>query len=260
MPAPVAPGDEVVVSIDWESRLPRVRRRTGTKGNFIFLSHWFPKLAVYERERGWRAHPFHMNTEFYADYGTYDVTLDLAEEYAGKIAGSGQRVGDPEIASGRVVTRFVAPAPADQEAVDPVAARGSKQSTKVHGFAWTADPDYVVHEEMFRWNEWASRYEDEVDEVKSALGLSTDELRGRDVLVRVMIHPEHAKTRPSATGARQRRRCSSTASGTARIPMQRSPRSILRGAAAQPRAWSTRRCSRAARACSPSPRCTRRSR
>lgn len=196
LPSPVASGDDVTVEIEWESRLPRVRRRTGTKGNFIFLSHWFPKLAVYERERGWRAHPFHMNTEFYADFGTYDVTLDLAEEYSGKVAGSGQRVGEPEVANGRVVTRFVAPGPEDQEAVDPVALRGSGEggsgrTTKVHGFAWTADPDYVVYEKMFRWNEWATRYEREVAEVQGALGLSTDELRGRDVLIRVMIHPEH---------------------------------------------------------------------
>ena len=87
LPEPVPAGGEVTVEIEWESRLPRVRRRTGTKGDFIFLSHWFPKLAVYEGGRGWRAHPFYMNTEFYADYGTYDVTLDLPEEYTGKIAG-----------------------------------------------------------------------------------------------------------------------------------------------------------------------------
>ena len=111
LPAPVESGGEVEVQIEWSSRLPRVRRRSGTKGNFIFLSHWFPKLAVYEGGRGWRAHPFHMNTEFYADYGTFDVTIDLPEEYAGRVAGSGQRIGEPLVADGRAVTRFVAPPP-----------------------------------------------------------------------------------------------------------------------------------------------------
>ena len=192
LPTPVASGSDVTVELEWESRLPRVRRRTGTKDDFMLLSHWFPKLAVYERERGWRAHPFHMNTEFYADYGTYDVSIDLPEQYRGKVAGSGAEVGEPVVSDGRVVTRFLAPAEADRGIVDPVAARGSQRPTLLHGFAFTADPDYIVHEEMFRWDEWAAEYADEVAEVSRALSLSSAELKGRDVLVRVMIHPEHA--------------------------------------------------------------------
>ncbi|QDV05047.1 hypothetical protein Poly30_05420 [Planctomycetes bacterium Poly30] len=191
LPAPVPSGEDVTVEIEWESRLPRVRRRTGTKGDFMLLSHWFPKLAVYERDRGWRAHPFHMNTEFYADYGTYDVSIDLPQEYEGKIAATGAQVGDPVVEAGRVTTRFVAPAEGDRGAVDPVAARGSRRDTLVHGFAFTADPDYVVYEKPFRWDEWAQKYAEEVSEVSRALGRTAEELKGRDVLVRVMIHPEH---------------------------------------------------------------------
>ncbi|MEM9383188.1 MAG: M1 family metallopeptidase [Planctomycetota bacterium] len=189
LPEPVPSGGEVVVDIEWTSRLPRVRRRTGTKGDFIFLSHWFPKLAVYERERGWRAHPFHMNTEFYADYGTYDVTLDLPEAYAEKVAASGVRV-EQGGGDGRYVSRWVAPAPADQTFDDPVAARGSRRPPRVHGFAWTANPRFVVYERPFRWDEWATRYELDVSETMRALGLGATDLRGREVLVRVMIHPE----------------------------------------------------------------------
>lgn len=192
LPEPVASGDSVTVDIEWASRLPRVRRRTGTKGDFIFLSHWFPKLAVYERGRGWRAHPFHMNTEFYADYGTYDVTLDLPAEYAGKVAASGKCVGEPETADGRVRTRFLAPSEADREYEDPAAAEGSSLPPRVHGFAWTADPDYVVYEKRFVWSEWAARYDGAVSEAARAFGKSPSELAGRDVVVRVMVHPERA--------------------------------------------------------------------
>ena len=190
LPAPVESGGEVEVQIEWSSRLPRVRRRTGTKGNFIFLSHWFPKLAVYEGGRGWRAHPFHMNTEFYADYGTFDVILDLPAEYAGRVAGSGQRIGEPLVADGRAVTRFVAPAPVDQGYDDPVAAAveaaGAGPRLRVD-----RRPRVRRDEETFRWDEWAARYESEVAETASALGVDAAELAGRDVLVRVMVHPEH---------------------------------------------------------------------
>ncbi|MGD2016707.1 MAG: M1 family metallopeptidase [Planctomycetota bacterium] len=191
LPEPVPNGGEVTVEIEWESRLPRVRRRTGTKGDFIFLSHWFPKLAVYEGGRGWRAHPFHMNTEFYADYGTYDVTLDLPVEYTGKIAASGQQVSAEALPDGRYAERYLAPAPADRTYEDPIAARGSGRAPKVHGFAWTADPDYVVFTRPFVWSEWAERHAADVAETASALGVDAAELAGRDVLVRVMVHPEH---------------------------------------------------------------------
>ena len=192
LPEAVPDGGEVVVEIEWESRLPRVRRRWGTKGDFIFLAHWFPKLGVYEGGRGWRTHSFNLNTEFYSNFGTYDVTLNLPEEYAGKVAGSGVQFGDPKIDGGRVTTRFLAPSPNDRERVDPVAARGSMRAPRVHGFAWTADPDYVVHTEEFRWDEWAVRHEFEVSEAMRSLGRSRDELRARSVTVQVMIQPEHA--------------------------------------------------------------------
>lgn len=194
LPAPVPDGGQAEVVIEWESRLPRVRRRTGTKDDFIFLSHWFPKLAVFEGERGWRAHSFHMNTEFYADYGTYDVTLDLGAEYAGKVAGSGVRAGEPRVDGDRVVTRFLAPSPEDREAMDEALAGtpGAARPVRVHGFAWTADPDYEVFERTFKWDEWAARYGDAVDEAARAFGKPAEELAGRDVLIRVMVHPEHA--------------------------------------------------------------------
>ena len=191
LPEPVPSGGEVTVEIEWESRLPRVRRRTGTKGDFIFLSHWFPKLAVYEGGRGWRAHPFHMNTEFYADYGTYDVTLDLPVEYTNKVAASGKRVSAEALPGDRYAERYVAPAPEDQTFVDPIAAVGSGRAPRVHGFAWTADPDYVVFTRPFVWSEWAERHAWDVDQVAAALAVDPAELAGRDVLVRVMVHPEH---------------------------------------------------------------------
>lgn len=192
LPEPVPDGGEVTVEVAWESRLPRVRRRWGTKGDFIFLAHWFPKLGVYEGGRGWRTHSFHLNTEFYSNFGTYDVTLDLPAPYAGKVAGSGVQVGEPAVADGRVRTRFLAPSPEDRERTDPVAARGSRRAPRVHDFAWTADPDYVVVEETFRWDDWAKRHEFEVSEAMRALGRTRDELRTRPVDVKLMIQPERA--------------------------------------------------------------------
>jgi hypothetical protein len=187
---PVEPGGTVTVELSWTSRLPRVRRRTGLKDDFLLMSHWFPKLGVYEGGRGWNCHQFHMNTEFYSNYGTYDVTLTLPAEYEGKIGTSGAPVGTPTVEGGKVTQRFAAPSLADRSYRDPTATVAGP-SPLLHGFAWTADPDYIVHESSFRFAEWKERFPIEVAQAEAAFGMTPDSLSLRDVKLRVFIQPEH---------------------------------------------------------------------
>jgi len=187
LPWTVGSGDAVEVHVVWESQLPRIRRRTGIKGDFIFLSHWFPKLAVYEGGRGWNAHQFHRDTEFYSNFGHYDVTLDLPAKYEGKVGASGTMVGGGQVQDDRYVVRFAAPSLADRKRVDP-----NGRPLAVHGFAWTADPDYVVREADFKFKEWVARYGEETLTAEAALGRTRDELAGRDLVnMRLLIQPEH---------------------------------------------------------------------
>jgi len=76
LPAPVAPGETVQVELDFRAQLPRVFARTGYAGDFFMVGQWFPKLGVWQ-DGDWNAYPFHANSEFYADFGTYDVTITL---------------------------------------------------------------------------------------------------------------------------------------------------------------------------------------
>jgi len=138
LPQPLLPGEWIVLEIDFTSQLPAPPfARTGThpNGDYILAGQWYPKIAVFEdagdrgrAEAGWNAHQFHPESEFYADFGDYDVTLDLPDRYRGKIGATGHRVEQSE-ADGRVRERYVQ--------------RG------VHDFAWTADPNYVVLTDLF---------------------------------------------------------------------------------------------------------------
>lgn len=183
-PAPVQPGETITVDLSWVARFPRVRRRTGAKGDFLFAAHWFPKLGVFEGARGWNCHEFHANTEFYSNYGWYDVTLDLPERYAGKVFASGVQAEPATEEAGRVITRFLAPSKPDRESLDATGKR-----PLVHGFAWTADPRYVVKQGTFNFDRWRSRFDYEVAAVQEALGPDKS-LRLRTVQVTVAIHPE----------------------------------------------------------------------
>ena len=62
------------------AQLGRVFARTGYTGDFFMVGQWFPKLGVWENG-DWNAYPFHANAEFYADFGTYDVTITLPAEH-----------------------------------------------------------------------------------------------------------------------------------------------------------------------------------
>ncbi|MBT8461810.1 MAG: M1 family metallopeptidase, partial [Gemmatimonadetes bacterium] len=92
----------------------------------FFIAHWFPKLGVFENGR-WNANQFHAATEFYSDYGVYDVEMTVPE---GWILG----------ATGRETSR---------RAHDDGTETHRYQQDDVHGFAWTTSPDYVVFEDRF---------------------------------------------------------------------------------------------------------------
>jgi hypothetical protein len=126
---PVSPGETIAVSIDFRSRLPRVIARTGFKGDFFLVAQWFPKIGVLE-DAGWNCHQFHAFSEFFSDFGDYDVSIDVPTRYRGKVGATGIRVEEREVAGDRILYRF-------------------KQES-VHDFAWTADPSYVVVNDFFR--------------------------------------------------------------------------------------------------------------
>src|SRR3989339_739656 len=85
---PVLPGQTIRLSIDFTAKLPRIFARTGYYQNYYMIGQWFPKIGVYEAagqryavKGQWNCHQFHANTEFYADYGVYDVDLTVPKEY-----------------------------------------------------------------------------------------------------------------------------------------------------------------------------------
>jgi hypothetical protein len=103
---PVPPGGTAVIDIEFFDQLPRVVARSGYFRTFHLVGQWFPKLGVLELagERGaaaprWNCHEYHLNSEFYADFGSYDVTIVAPPEYV--VGAVGEEQGPPrEVASG----------------------------------------------------------------------------------------------------------------------------------------------------------------
>ncbi|MCH2113263.1 MAG: M1 family metallopeptidase [Planctomycetes bacterium] len=190
LPQPVAGGETVHISLHFDAVLPFAFRRSGVDGDggYIHAVQWFPKVGVFEErdgEMGWNCLPYHYLTEFYADYGDWKLQLTLPERYRDQVAASGTRqlevLEDSEAET--VTYTFLA--------------------ADIHDFAWTADPDFVVVERSFHELMEANRWRDtdlEHRDAGAVVGHSSfghlreaQDLYPRDVLIRLMLQPEHAE-------------------------------------------------------------------
>jgi aminopeptidase N len=126
LPKAAEPGGQLTIQVEWTARVPRPFARTGFVGDFYFVAQWFPKLGVLEDE-GWNTHQFHLTTEFFSDYGVYDVNLTVPRGWiVGATGVERERRDNPD---GTATHRYY------QE--------------DVHDFVWTTSPDYIERRERF---------------------------------------------------------------------------------------------------------------
>ncbi len=118
LPKSVAPGESVVLNIEFISKLPHKGPRTGYHQNYFFVAQWLPKIGVW-MDGEWNCHQFHANSEFFADYGEYDVSVTVPMEY---VVGASGVLADSTAGDGQKTLRF--------------------RQDNIHDFAWTAWPNY----------------------------------------------------------------------------------------------------------------------
>ena len=77
---PIPPGDSIVATIEFETKLSELYSRFGHRGNYINLVHWYPKFAAYD-SAGWHPIDYHVWGEFYANFGHYRFKLRFPEGF-----------------------------------------------------------------------------------------------------------------------------------------------------------------------------------
>ncbi len=81
--APIASGAKAKIDIEWHTRLPggqagRGHRMTQRFGDKLFQpTQWFPRLAKYDDLRGWDTNLYLGPAEFYNNFGSFDVRIDV---------------------------------------------------------------------------------------------------------------------------------------------------------------------------------------
>ena len=150
------PGGNMTISLSFIEKVREKFGRAGYRGKHYDFAQWYPKVVVYD-EKGWHPDQFHSSGEFYGEFGTFDVTITIPEEYI--IAATGECVaGDAGWEPEKRVTGE------DEEGTvsDSLQSREFQEkkgitykavtfhAERVHDFAWCADPDFVVQDTT--WN------------------------------------------------------------------------------------------------------------
>jgi hypothetical protein len=121
LPEPLAPDATIEVVWKFTAQLPEVWARTGFKGEFHMVGQWFPKIGVRVGPPGaerWDCPPYHSNSEFFADFGTYDVALTVPSTHT--VAATGVLTNAVDAGGGLRTLTY--------------------HAEDVHDFVWMADP------------------------------------------------------------------------------------------------------------------------
>jgi hypothetical protein len=123
----VPPAGLVQFKIKFHDQFPETLARTGWKRDFLLAGQWFPKVGVWWHG-AWNCHQFHGMTEFFADFGVYDVRITLPQNQV--VGASGIQVSDVNHADGTKTLTY--------------------HGDDIHDFAWTASPHFKVLDDEFQ--------------------------------------------------------------------------------------------------------------
>ncbi len=158
---PIPAGGTGTLEVSWAMKVPVIPEgmrgdRMGAWGNSLFqLAQWYPRVANYDDLRGWDNDPYMSSSEFYNNFGTFDVRIDVP---AGWLVGAtGQLVNSGDVLTPTVRDRLARATASDSQIVivGPEE-RGAGKATlagdrlvwhfladSVADFAWAASIDYV---------------------------------------------------------------------------------------------------------------------
>ena len=78
---PLKPGETITITTPFRVKIPlAVTSRMGYVEQSYKISHWYPKPAVYNNN-GWQEHSYRDMGKSYSDYGSFDVSITLPENY-----------------------------------------------------------------------------------------------------------------------------------------------------------------------------------
>ena len=80
LPTPLLSGQRIIITTPFHVQLPYNFSRGGHDGQNYQATQWYPKPAVYDKN-GWHPMPYLDQGEFYSEFGSFDVSITVPENY-----------------------------------------------------------------------------------------------------------------------------------------------------------------------------------
>ncbi len=157
---PIPAGGKAVIAVEWHYKVPggpgSGHRMTQRWGDSLYQpTQWYPRLQVYDDLRGWNADAYLGPAEFYNNFGTWDVAIDMPAGWL--VSGTGVLQNPEEVLSPTVRQRLATVLQSDAEVmIVNENERGAGRATTtgdrltwrfhadtVNDFAWATSPHYV---------------------------------------------------------------------------------------------------------------------
>ncbi len=151
---PLQPGDSTIFQIEFKTYFGNYQRRMNynpARGNEQFnAAHWYPRIAVYDRNARWNTEQ-HLGREFYGDFGTFEVSLTLPNDFI--VAATGFLQNRDEMLPDSLMQKLAIENFADEngENAGKIIIREPGlyktwryKAINVHDFAWSADPSFRI--------------------------------------------------------------------------------------------------------------------
>ncbi|OXA95726.1 peptidase M1 [Flavobacterium oncorhynchi] len=128
-----------------------------TKNGKIFtIAQWYPRMCVYDDVKGWNTAPYLGASEFYLEYGNFDVKLTVPANHY--VVGSGELLNGAEVLSADQFKRYKEASLSDKtvtiRSADEVTAAANKnaagektwhfQIKNARDFSWASSPAFIL--------------------------------------------------------------------------------------------------------------------
>ncbi len=144
---PLVPGTKIFIYTPFHVKIPSARfSRLGHIGQSYMITQWYPKPAVYDRN-GWHPMPYLDQGEFYSEFGSFNVIINVPRNYVVAATGDLQNPEemnwlDQKVVETKTMKDF------GNDVSFPKSDREFKHLTfkenNVHDFAWFADKRFHV--------------------------------------------------------------------------------------------------------------------
>ena len=151
---PLKHGDSICITTPFHVKIPKgLISLLGHIGESYQISQWYPKPAVYDRA-GWHQMPYLDQGEFYSEFGSFDVSITLPDNYI--VGATGNLLNEEEVKRLNSLSEDTSASQIQgyKETGFPSSSKQMKTlrftMNQIHDFAWFADKRFHVRKGKVR--------------------------------------------------------------------------------------------------------------